>query len=87
MIPGAGGSVPGIRPYQPSGGADDIDDAIAWVSVIALFDDMTVAQQAEFLYRVALWSCDLRSLRIEHLEFHQETVRRAMALPFARPEP
>jgi len=57
------------------------------VSVIALFDDMTVAQQAEFLYRVALWSCDLRSLRIEHLEFHQETVRRAMALPFARPEP
>ena len=78
--------MPGARPYQPLDDDGDIDDALAWVSILALFDEMTVVERLDFLYNAALWVRDLRTMRLERLEFGQETVRRAMALEFAMPD-
>ena len=78
--------MPGTRPYQPLDDDGDIDDALAWVSILALFDEMTVVERLDFLYNAALWVCDLRTMRLEHLEFGQETVRRAMALEIVVPD-
>ena len=77
--------MPGTRPYQPLGDDGDIDDALAWVSVLALFDEMTVVERLDFLYNTALWVRDLRTMKLEHLEFGQETVRRALALEWTAP--
>ena len=78
--------MPGARPYQPLDDDGDIDDALAWVSVLALFDEMTIVERLDFLYNTALWVRDLRTMKLEHLEFGQETVRRAMALELAVPD-
>ena len=78
--------MPGTRPYQPLDDDGDIDDALAWVSVLALFDEMTIVERLDFLYNTALWVRDLRTMKLEHLEFGQETVRRAMALEWTAPD-
>ena len=72
--------MPGARPYQPLDDDGDIDDALAWVSVLALFDEMTITERVNFIYHVSCWARDIRDVELAHLRFHEETVRRALAL-------
>lgn len=70
----------GARPYQLLDDDGDIDDALAWVSILALFDEMTITERANFIYHVGCWVRDVRDDELAHLRFHEETVRRALAL-------
>jgi len=77
--------MPGARLYQPLDEDGDIDDALAWVSILALFEEMTVIEKANFIYHVGCWVRDIRDDELAHLHFHEETVRRAMALEWPVP--
>jgi len=60
--------VPGTRPYRPaSSGDEEVDDAVAWINVLALFNEMLPAQRAQFIHYMGdvlyrLYASDMRHL-------------------------
>ena len=76
--------MPGMRSYRTprEEDADEVDDALLWVSALALFREMTTSQQARLVARLGHRLAEERDQHIEVLEFHQRTVQKALALEF-----
>jgi len=75
------------RSERPVHGSSGLDEEAEWLGALAILDELSLREQLELLLRFGWWVRDCRNTRLELLEFHKETVRRAMAFPFARPEP
>lgn len=65
--------------YRPS----RLDEETEWINVLAVLEGLSLGEQLELLLRFGQWVREYRDTRLEILEFHRETVRRALALPFA----
>ena len=61
-----------------------LDGEAEWVSVLAILEELSLGEQLQLLLRFGEWVRECRDTRLELLEFHRETVHRAMALEVGR---
>lgn len=74
------------RTDGPVHGSSGLDEEAEWVGALAILDELSLREQLQLLLRFGEWVRNCRTTRLEILEFHKETVRRAMALNFVLPD-
>ena len=62
------------------GDTDEIDEATAWINVLALYQELPIGARVRCLLYLGAQMHAMRDTEMDILEFHRATVQRAMAL-------
>ena len=76
--------MPISRPLERPNRTRSLDQEADWITALAEFRELSHEQQLVVVLEFGQWVVSLRSDYIGRLEFHRETVRRALAMGLPR---
>lgn len=71
--------MPGVRHYQTPDDHREVDDAVSWVNVLALFNEMSHAERVQFIHYMGEVLYRLRNTDIQHLESRERVLSTLVA--------